>query len=77
MLADALDVFALQWDHVAVDDTAPPVAEAHELTVVDLRAFEHRAPDDSVQAGAVAPAGEDSDLHELHHGASGRSCRDG
>ena len=77
LLADALDIFALEWDNVTLDHSTPAVTEPDEFAVVDLRTLEHGAANDSIQAWAVAPTGEDSDLHEINHGAFGTTQRAG
>ena len=64
-LRQALHLVPREREEVAVDDAAPAVADADELEVVGRRALEHDAADDRVQAGAVAAAGEDADLHAV------------
>ena len=63
LLGDAHDLRAAERHDVALDDALPAVAEADELHVVVLDALEHRAADDRVEAGAVAAARQDADLH--------------
>ena len=64
LLRDALNVSAFEGHGVAVDDSAPTVTEADELFVVYLSAFEYYTANYGVEAGAVATAGQDSNLHE-------------
>ena len=59
----ALHLMPGERHEVAVDDSAPAVADPDELQVVGGRALEHDAADDRVQAGAIAAAGQDADLH--------------
>ena len=56
---------------VALERAAPAVAVADELVAVVADALAHDRPDDRVQAGAVAAAGEHSDPHRPQL----RSCR--
>src|SRR5690606_14437301 len=58
---DAGDVIAVQRPGVAVDDTAPAVAEAHDRAAVLRRAALHDGTDRRVEARAVSAAGQDSD----------------
>ena len=46
-----------------LEQAAPAVAEADDLAVVVVGGRADDGPDDGVQAGAVAPAGEDTDAH--------------
>jgi hypothetical protein len=48
----------------------PAVAEAEELVPVHLHALPDHGPDDGVQAGAVAPAGQDTDAHSCSPSSS-------
>ncbi len=53
--------------HRAVlDDTPPPVEEAHEVVVVDRLALSHDCSDHRVQSWAVAATGQQSDSHLVH-----------
>ena len=53
--------------HRAVlDDTPPPVEEAHELVAVDRLALAHDCSDHRVQSWAVAATGQQSDSHLVH-----------
>ena len=47
----------------AVQHTVPRVEEADQLVAVDLLALADDGPDDGVESGAVAAAGEDADTH--------------
>src|SRR5207249_2615770 len=47
-------------DRIARHDAGPAVAEADELVVVGVEALADHSADDSVEAGAVAAAGEES-----------------
>ena len=47
----------------ALERALPAVAEADELVAVLADALADDGPDDRVEAGAVAAAGEDSDAH--------------
>ena len=49
-----------------LDDTPPPVEEAHELVVVDRLALSHDCSDHRVQSWAVAATGQQSDSHLVH-----------
>ena len=46
-----------------LEQAAPAVAEADDLAAVVAGGRADDGPDDGVQAGAVAPAGEDTDAH--------------
>ncbi len=65
---DAAHGLDLERPGQALERTAPAVAEADELVAVLLDAFADHRPDDGVQAGAVAPAGEHSDAHVVPFG---------
>ena len=53
------------WRGLLEDRTTPAVAEADDLAPVVGGGRADDGPDDSVQAGAVAPAGEDTETHRL------------
>ena len=60
---DAAHLLDAQRAGVAVERTAPAVPEADELVPVRRDALAHDRPDDRVQPGAVAAAGEHADPH--------------
>ena len=52
-----------QLDHLALDDTSPPVPEAHDLVPEDLFTLAHDGASHGVEPGAVTPAVEQTDAH--------------
>ena len=60
---DPADRLHVEGDGVALERTAPPVAEADEFIAVLLHALADNRTDDGVQPGAVAAAGEHSHSH--------------
>ncbi len=55
---NAVGVLERQRDEVVVEHTAPPVEEADEFVAVGLDSLAYRRIDNSIQAGAVAAAGQ-------------------
>ena len=62
-LRQALHLVSGQRHEVTVDQATPSISDADELQVVRGGALEHDAADDRVEAGAVAAARQDADLH--------------
>src|SRR5690606_15660817 len=62
-LREPLDLVTGERHEIALDHSAPSVADADEFQVVRRGALEHDSADDRVESGAVAAAGEDADLH--------------
>jgi hypothetical protein len=68
---DAAGLGDAERHRVLLERTPPAVAEADELVPVHLHALPDHGPDDSVEPGAVAPAGQDTDAHSTPpHGTS-------
>src|SRR5690606_11910314 len=62
-LRQTLHVCTLEGEEVSVDETAPPVPEAHEFDAILARALRHRTTDNGVEPGAVSARRQDPDLH--------------
>src|SRR5256885_2163376 len=73
---DAGDALAGEGLGGVLDQALPAVEDAHALQLVRLGATHHRA-DHRVEPGAVAAAGEDSDLHSRAPGRSGANLGKG
>src|SRR5690606_7583565 len=62
---DAAYLLDAQRHRVVLQRAAPPVTEANELVAVHGDALANDRPDDRVQTGAVATAGQHTDTHYL------------
>ena len=69
---DAADGSDVERHREALERALPAVAEPDELVPVLLHALAHDGPDDGVEPGAVAAAGQDSDAHARSSMSCGR-----
>ncbi len=69
----SVDVVQAERPGEPLDRALPAVAEADELVAVGVDPLGHDRPDDCIEAGAVAAAGQHADSHEGH--ASGAAAR--
>src|ERR1700689_3493413 len=60
---DAVNILERERNEVVIEHTAPAVQEAKELVPVVVDALPHSRINDSIQSGAIAAAGQQSNSH--------------
>src|ERR1700689_1717284 len=60
---DAVNILERERNEVVIEHTAPAVQESDELVPVVVDALPHSRINDSIQSGAIAAAGQQSNSH--------------